>query len=102
MASDWETVWDFYAAPLRLAKSMAVDNDAMGIYQTFKLGEPRDRRHDDQARDGLLGFYFIVPAIDAAVEKMKSLGGELLMARIRCPAARGSSPAGTRRAPISI
>ncbi|MEC9462477.1 MAG: VOC family protein, partial [Pseudomonadota bacterium] len=31
------------------------------------------------------GFYFIVPAIDAAVEKMQSLGGQLLMGPHQVP-----------------
>ncbi len=104
MAGNWETVWDFYAARFGWEKDMAVDMDAMGIYQTFKLG--------DRAIGGMMtkrpempmaywGFYFIVPAIDAAVEKMKSLGGELLMVRIK---SGGSWIAACRdpQGPISI
>jgi len=82
MAGDWEKVWDFYAARFGWEKDMAVDMDAMGIYQTFKLG--------DRGIGGMMtkrpempmaywGFYFIVPGIDSAIEKVKSLGGEILM-----------------------
>lgn len=88
MAGDWEKVWDFYAARFGWEKDMAVDMDAMGIYQTFKLG--------DRGIGGMMtkrpempmpywGFYFIVPAIDAAIEKMQSLGGELLMGPPQVP-----------------
>jgi len=82
MAGDWEKVWDFYAARFGWEKDMAVDMDAMGIYQTFKRG--------DQSIGGMMtkmpempmaywGFYFIVPAIDAAAAKVTELGGTVLM-----------------------
>ncbi|MDH4440253.1 MAG: VOC family protein [Rhizobium sp.] len=88
MAGDWEKVWDFYAARFGWQKDMAVDMDAMGIYQTFKLG--------DQGIGGMMtkrpempmpywGFYFIVPAIDAAIDKVKALGGEILMGPHQVP-----------------
>jgi predicted enzyme related to lactoylglutathione lyase len=88
MAGDWEKVWDFYAARFGWEKDMAVDMDAMGTYQTFKLG--------DRGIGGMMtkrpempmpywGFYFIVPSIDAAIDKMKSLGGELLMGPHQVP-----------------
>jgi predicted enzyme related to lactoylglutathione lyase len=88
MAGDWASVWDFYAARFGWEKDLAVDMGAMGIYQTFKLG--------DRGIGGMMtkrpempmpywGFYFIVPAIDAAIEKMTSLGGQLLMGPHQVP-----------------
>jgi predicted enzyme related to lactoylglutathione lyase len=88
MAGDWEKVWDFYAARFGWEKDMAVDMDAMGIYQTFKLG--------DRGIGGMMtkrpempvphwGFYFIVPAIDAAIDQVKALGGEILMGPHQVP-----------------
>jgi uncharacterized protein len=82
MAGDWEKVWDFYVERFGWQKDMAVDMDTLGIYQTFKLG--------DRAIGGMMtkrpempvafwGYYFTVPAIDAAVETVRSLGGKILM-----------------------
>ncbi|MGL3606345.1 VOC family protein [Rhizobium sp. G187] len=82
MSGNWQEAWDFYAARFGWEKDMAVDMDAMGIYQTFKLG--------DRGLGGMMtkppqipmpywGFYFIVPAIDAAAEQVKKLGGQVLM-----------------------
>ncbi|MBO3759271.1 VOC family protein [Ciceribacter sp. L1K22] len=88
MAGDWEKAWDFYSARFGWEKDMAVDMDAMGIYQTFKLG--------DRGIGGMMtkrpempmpywGFYFIVPAIDAAVAKVEKLGGNVLMGPHQVP-----------------
>lgn len=82
MSGNWQEAWDFYAARFGWEKDMAVDMDAMGIYQTFKL---RDRgiggmmtKRPDMPMP-FWGFYFIVPGINAAVEKVKTLGGSVLM-----------------------
>ncbi|KPF46915.1 VOC family protein [Rhizobium sp. AAP43] len=84
MAGDWAAVWDFYAARFGWEKDMAVDMDAMGIYQTFKCGNQAiggmmTRQPDMPIPMTHWAYYFVVPAIDAAADKVKALGGQVLM-----------------------
>lgn len=88
MAGEGASAFDFYAARFGWEKDMAVDMGEMGIYQTFK--------HGDRAIGGMMtkrpempmaywGFYFVVPAIDAATAKVEELGGKVIMGPHQVP-----------------
>jgi predicted enzyme related to lactoylglutathione lyase len=80
-AADWEKVWDFYSGQFGWAKAQAMDMGAMGVYQLFSDGGV-----DVGAMMTSPGmpaptwlFYFTVDSIEAAIERLKSGGGQVLM-----------------------
>lgn len=82
-AGDLDEAWAFYSALLGWSKSEAMEMPGMGTYQMFAIGP-----------DGMAGgmmtkaptdpapphwnYYFNVASIDAAVQRIKELGGEIL------------------------
>ncbi|WP_137157948.1 VOC family protein [Rhizobium sp. FKL33] len=96
MAGDWEKVWDFYAARFGWEKDMAVDMDAMGIYQTFKLGERGIGGMMNKRPEMPMpfwNFYILVPAIRAAAARVTELGGQVLMEPHQVPGGAWICPA---------
>ncbi|MGF0536905.1 VOC family protein [Agrobacterium sp. ES01] len=80
-AGDLDTAFDFYSGMFGWEKEMAVDMGAMGIYQTFK--------HDGASLGGMMtkmadmpapfwNYYVNVDGIDAAAERVKSAGGQIV------------------------
>lgn len=87
-ATDWEKAFPFYADLFGWVKHDAVPMGEMGVYQTF--GAP------EQAFGGMMSghapapgpywaYYFCVDDIDAAVERAKTNGGEILMGPMEVP-----------------
>lgn len=80
-ATDGTTAFDFYAKMFGWEKDMAVDMGPLGIYQTFKL--------DGRGLGGMMtkmphmpmpvwNYYIVVDGIDAAVERVKAAGGQVV------------------------
>ncbi|HUO23249.1 MAG TPA: VOC family protein [Caulobacteraceae bacterium] len=81
ISSDAAAGFDFYAKHFGWSKLEALDMGEMGVYQMFG--------HEGEAIGGMMnrpphipvsywGFYFNVPEIDAAVERVKAGGGHIL------------------------
>ncbi|RQO60592.1 glyoxalase [Paucibacter sp. KBW04] len=88
MALDGAKAWDFYAEQFGWQKKEAVDMGPMGVYQCFGGA--------DQAFGGMMskmpempvpawGYYFNVEAIDAAVERVKAGGGQVINGPMQVP-----------------
>jgi predicted enzyme related to lactoylglutathione lyase len=92
MAGDLDDAWDFYAKTFGWTKDTAVDmsEGGMGIYQLFAV-------RGGNAIGGMMtkpaglpappywGFYFVVPALDAAGQRVKEGGGSILMDPMEVP-----------------
>jgi hypothetical protein len=81
-ATDWEAAFRFYAGQFGWTKVHAVDLGPMGTYQLFSA--------DGDAIGGMMNkpphmpspawqYYFTVPAIDAAAERVREGGGHVMM-----------------------
>jgi predicted enzyme related to lactoylglutathione lyase len=88
-AEDLDTAWEFYSEMFGWSKDMAVDMGDMGIYQTFATG-------GDNSVGGMMAkpaetprpfwhYYFNVDSIDAAAERVKGNGGEILAGPHKVP-----------------
>ncbi|HEX6859565.1 MAG TPA: VOC family protein [Caulobacteraceae bacterium] len=80
-ARDWESAWAFYSGLFGWTKSTAMPMGEMGTYQLFAQdGEDVGAMFNSpQASQPAWMFYFKVPNIDAAVERVKAAGGQVLM-----------------------
>ena len=87
-ATDWQTAFDFYSSQFGWTKDQAVDMGAMGTYQLFAI--------DGRQTGGMMNkpqnvpvpvwqFYFNVAGLDAAVERVKSNNGKVLMDPMQVP-----------------
>ncbi|MDC8786576.1 VOC family protein [Roseateles koreensis] len=87
-AVDGVSAFDFYAAQFGWTKDAAIDMGPMGIYQLFAI--------DGVSRGGMMTkmpeapqpywlFYFSVPDIQAAAERVKATGGRLLLGPQQVP-----------------
>ena len=88
LAVDGKSAFDFYAGQFGWTKGDAMDMGAMGIYQLFAAGREPVGGIMDQARQHPAPywlFYFTVPALDAAVAKMKEQGGTVLFEPMEVP-----------------
>jgi predicted enzyme related to lactoylglutathione lyase len=80
-AADREKAFAFYAALFGWKKTDAMDMGAMGVYQMFGLGESSmggmfNKPPAEPAPYWL--FYFNVPAIEAAMARVKEKGGQVI------------------------
>jgi predicted enzyme related to lactoylglutathione lyase len=89
LTSDWTKAIEFYSSLFGWKKEEAIDIGAMGKYQTFSAG-------DDHAVGGMFSkspaipasfwlYYVSVGNIDAAAERLKSAGGEIMMGPMEVP-----------------
>jgi len=87
-AADWKADFEFYASEFGWTKAEALDMGAMGTYQLFAAG--------DKTVGGMMDkpaalpasfwlFYFNVPAIDAAAERVTAGGGSVMMGPHQVP-----------------
>jgi predicted enzyme related to lactoylglutathione lyase len=92
MTTDWEAGLAFYGELFGWQKADAMDMGPMGTYQLFA----DSREKDCGAVGGMMnllpnlprpvwGFYFIVDAIDPAVERVKEGGGQVLNGPMEVP-----------------
>ena len=81
-AVDWSSALDFYRRLFGWTKGETMDMGPDGVYQLFEIdGVPAGavlNKASDRPAPGW-DFYFNVDAIDAAVERLRAAGGELLM-----------------------
>ncbi len=86
--TDWEKAYAFYNALFGWQKADAMDMGAMGVYQIFAAGGP--------AIGGMFNkppvvpatfwlYYFNVDDFDAAVERVKAGGGEIINGPMQVP-----------------
>lgn len=88
LAADWEQALAFYNELFGWQKADAMDMGAMGTYQLFSAGGPAiggmfTKPPMVPARHWL--YYFTVGDIDAAVERVKAGGGEILNGPMEVP-----------------
>lgn len=87
-ARDWQKAFDFYSGQFGWTKADAMDMGEMGVYQLFAAGgEPIGGMMDkpEQIPAPFWLFYFNVPAIDEAVQRVKTNGGQILMGPVEVP-----------------
>jgi predicted enzyme related to lactoylglutathione lyase len=88
-AANGNTIFEFYEKMFGWTKSDAMDMGPMGVYQMFKTG-------GEFTKGGIMtkppeipvphwGYYFNVPAIDAAVERVTKGGGKILNGPMEVP-----------------
>jgi len=84
---DWEKAFDFYAGLFGWKKHDAVDMGPMGTYQTFGLAQAFGGMftNPDLPTGPYWLYYFGVDGVDAAVERVKANGGEILMGPMEVP-----------------
>lgn len=87
-ASDWEAAFAFYAARFGWTKAEALDMGPMGAYQLFaadgvQIGGMMNR--PEQVPRPVWQYYFNVPSIGAAIEKLRHGGGQVLMGPHQVP-----------------
>jgi len=88
---DSETAWDFYSDLFDWERSDAMDMGEMGTYQIFardghQIGAMFNRPPQMPMSAWL--FYVLVPDVEAAVEKVKSLGGQVTNGPMDVPGGR--------------
>jgi uncharacterized protein len=88
LAADWETAFAFYSELFGWEKATAVDMGAMGTYQLFATGgEPIGGMFNKPKAvpAPFWLYYFNVDAIDAATERVKAGGGQILNGPMEVP-----------------
>lgn len=81
LAGNAEEDFEFYSRMFGWQKDMAVDMGAMGVYQTFKLDGPAIGGMMTKVPEmpmAYWGYYVNVEAIDAAAERVKTGGGQIV------------------------
>ncbi len=80
-AVDGKAAFDFYSGFFGWTKTDAMDMGPMGIYQLFAAGDAAiggmmTKMENEPAPSWL--FYFIVDVVDAAAERVKAAGGQII------------------------
>lgn len=87
--TDWEAAYAFYHGLFGWTKDRAFDMGPMGTYQLFTTGGAEAvggmMNKPDNIPRPHWGFYFNVAAIDAAAERVKAGGGEVLNGPMEVP-----------------
>ena len=88
--TDWQKAWEFYSSHYGWTKDMAVDMGPMGTYQTFKMDEPfgggmMNLPAELKARGPAWLFYFTVEDINAAAQRVKDNGGNIMHGPAQVP-----------------
>ena len=89
-ANDGAKAFDFYAGLFGWTKRSAMDMGAMGVYQLFGFaGGDSDvggiMTRTPQTSGPFWLYYFNVPAIDAAAERLKAKGGKIVNGPMEVP-----------------
>jgi predicted enzyme related to lactoylglutathione lyase len=101
IAGDLDREWAFYEGLFGWTKAQAMEMPGAGLYQMFQadgrmIGGMMTRPADVPM--SLWGFYFMVPDIDAAVERIDGAGGKVIMPPMLVPgdlwAMKGIDPQG--------
>ncbi|WEX77025.1 VOC family protein [Sinorhizobium numidicum] len=88
MAGDLDTAFEFYSKLFGWTKDQAMDMGEMGVYQIFasggkQIGGMMTKPKDIPAPYWL--YYFNVEALDAAIERTKSGGGQIVLEPMEVP-----------------
>ena len=88
-AGEWKSAFDFYSSQFGWEKGEAMDMGDMGTYQLFKAGGDNPiggmmTKTPDMPFPAWL-FYFIVPALDAAIASVKAGNGKILLEPMEVP-----------------
>jgi predicted enzyme related to lactoylglutathione lyase len=88
-AQDWKKVWPFYETLFGWTKVHTVDMGPMGLYQLFSTtgGEPAGgmMNRPPQVPLAYWNFYFVVPSVTEAAQKITDGGGQVLVAPMQVP-----------------
>ena len=79
---------EFYAARYGWTKAQDLDMGAMGVYRLFATGGMPVggmMKRPEQIPQAFWGYYFVVDALDAAVERVEQAGGTRLMGPAEVP-----------------
>jgi len=88
VAGEWKSAFAFYEKMFGWTKAESFDMGPMGSYQLFATGdEPVGgmMTKPDTIPRPVWGYYFNVPAIDAAAERVKAAGGAVMMGPTEVP-----------------
>ena len=87
-SSDWEKGFDFYSAMFGWEKDMSVPMGEMGVYQTFGLGGRMIggmMNRPPNVSASFWTYYFNVGDIDAAVDRAKAGGAQIMHGPAQVP-----------------
>jgi hypothetical protein len=87
-AADIDTVFPFYEKLFGWTKAESIDMGPMGKYQLFNIGGAMAggmMNRPPQVPRPVWGYYFVVPALDAAMARTQAAGGEVLMGPQQVP-----------------
>jgi predicted enzyme related to lactoylglutathione lyase len=107
--TDWEAALGFYSGQFGWAKDQPMDMGPMGTYQLFAA------EAGGEAIGGMMnmpdlpkpawGFYFVVEGVEAAAERVKQAGGQVVMGPMEVPdgsfVIQGRDPEGAMFALVS-
>ena len=89
VATDWEAVWGFYAGLFGWEKDHAMDMGPMGVYQIIRPGTPQQMGAMMTAPPStpapVWNYYFMVDSIDAAIGRLTTAGGKVVMGPSEVP-----------------
>ncbi|MDB5672328.1 MAG: glyoxalase [Alphaproteobacteria bacterium] len=109
--TDEKAAFDFYAAQFGWREVRAMEMGEMGTYRVFdfgggEMGNGGMMNHPQPGAPSSWLFYFNVDGIDAATERVKAGGGELLMGPMEVPGGswviQANDPQGARFALVSL
>ncbi|WEX11293.1 VOC family protein [Chelativorans sp. AA-79] len=86
--SDWQKAFEFYSGQFGWTKEDAMDMGPMGTYQLFAAGDDLIggmMNRPAQIPFPFWQFYFNVPAVEAAAQRVKTGGGQILMDPMEVP-----------------
>ncbi|MDQ6436931.1 VOC family protein [Mesorhizobium sp. LHD-90] len=93
--TDWKAALDFYAGQFGWTADEAMDMGPMGTYQLFTAGAERSGGMMNKPANipmPLWQFYFTVERLDAAAERVKANGGQVLMEPMQVPGGSWIAP----------
>jgi predicted enzyme related to lactoylglutathione lyase len=107
--TDWESAFGFYSERFGWTKDRTVDMGEMGTYQLFAPAQGEEAiggmMNMPQLPSPAWGFYFVVDGVEAAAERVKAAGGEVVMGPMQVPdgsfVIQGRDPEGTMFALVS-
>jgi predicted enzyme related to lactoylglutathione lyase len=82
MTENVDQAFDFYAARYGWTRDRDLDMGPMGVYRLFAAGAMPVggmMKRPEQVPQAYWGFYFVVEALDAAIERVEAAGGAKLM-----------------------
>jgi predicted enzyme related to lactoylglutathione lyase len=88
VAGEWKSAFAFYEKMFGWTKAESFDMGPMGSYQLFATGDVPVggmMTKPDTIPRPVWGYYFNVPAIDAAAERVKAAGGAVMMGPTEVP-----------------